>query len=578
MRRYYADIHSPLPQKVDFGTVPGVSVKRSVFNRSHSVKTTFNASKVVPVMWEEVLPGDTIKLNVKSIVQSLTPIVPVMDAAYVDFHVFYVPNTIIFDNSYNDQSTNHESAWARFMGENQKTFWTESTYGTLSLPKISCPVGGWAVGTLADYLGLPVGVDYSSYTSGLPNSIPFNAYISICNSWYRNENVEPLLELVASKFNTVYTGDNSRLELGGQLFTAYKFNDYFTSALPEPQKGPAVAFQIVGDIPVYAAKSKSIPDNIQSNSGLLQMKKIGGEETTGKYFLGAQGAAPDPFNVLAKDGVDSFNGPLLSPSNLFASADGTTVGNINDLRTAWAIQQYNEKNARYGTRYVENINAHFGVTAPDSNLSRPEFLGAVRQPVSQSLIPQTSSTTDISPQGNTASFSRTIVGSGTIVKSFTQHGVIMVTMIVRPEHTYSQGIERKFTRSTLFDFYSPSFANLGERPILNREIYISKNESTDNSIFGYQPHWSEYRYANNRVSGLMRPSVSANIAFWNYADFFTATPTLTSDFLKETTSNIARTLAVNTENSYQFFADIAFDFVHIRPLPVNSIPAPLVRV
>lgn len=525
-----------------------IDMPRSKFDRSTQHKTTFNTGDLIPIFVDEVLPGDTMVMDISSVIRMATPIYPVMDNAFLDVYFFAVPNRLVWEH------------WREFMGENRLTHWEQPT--EYAIPQITAPSGGWTKGTIADYMGIPTGVGNISISA-----LPFRAYALIWNEWFRDQNLkDPCL---ISMDETTQNGSNGTnyiqdVQLGGMPAKAAKYHDYFTSALPEPQKGPPVQLPLGLSAPVLPGAMNSGP------FGVTHVLNINGTKLPdGDVDLKAYTSADNAGNLMAVSGGTSAGGTAAAIANLQADLSQATAATINQLRQAFAVQRMYEKDARGGTRYTEIIRTHFGVTSPDSRQQRPEYLGGLRTPINMDQVVQTSSTDATSPQGNTAAFSLTSVNQSLFTKSFTEHEIVIGLACVRTENTYQQGIERMWSRKHRFDFYFPSFANLGEQAILNKEIY-AQGTSEDEEAFGYQEAWAEMRYKPSRVSGAMRSNYEQPLDAFHYADFYTEPPRLSSAWIDESANNVKRTLAVQNED--QFIADFYFKLQMARPMPIYSIP------
>lgn len=537
-----------------FATNPTrLDMSRSRFSRKSGVKTSFNAGQLIPFWCEECLPGDTHSVKTSKVVRMPSLITPIMDNLYLDTYYFFVPSRLCWEH------------WRELMGENTQSAWIPDV--DYEVPQLTSPAStGWTVGTIADYMGIPTGVPNLSV-----NALPFRAYALICNEWFRDENLTDPLNIptgdatVAGVNTGNYINDVAK---GGQPFLAAKYHDYFTSALPSPQKGPDVTIPVSQpqDLPVVARSTQS-PDSGSVNA--VYYDDTAGNSTP--YYALLRGS-PNP-------GISSsatFSGAVgaqygLSPSNLWAVQSGdAAVATINQLRLAWQIQRMYERDARGGSRYIELLKGHFGVTSPDSRLQRPEYLGGNRLPITISQVLQSSPTAD-SPQGTPTGQSLTTDVHGDFSYSCVEHGYILGLMVVRYDHVYQQGLERMWSRKDRFDFYWPVFANIGEQAILNKEIYAT-GQSTDDEVFGYQEAWAEYRYKPSHVTGMMRSQYSQSLDSWHIADYYTTLPKLSDAWIREDKSNIDRTIAVTSEISNQFFADLWIDDVATRPMPLYSIP------
>ena len=548
-----------------FSLAPHVDISRSRFDRSASLKTSFNAGDVVPFFLDEVLPGDTFSVDTSKVVRMQTLLTPMMDNVYLDTYYFFVPNRLVWDH------------WKEFCGENTESAWIPQTEYTM--PQITSPADkGWDVGTLADYFGIPTGVPGLSVSA-----LPFRAYALIINEWFRDQNLQD--PLVVPTDDSTVAGVNSGTTVtdvakGGKPFVASKYHDYFTSALPSPQKGPDVTIPVAqaGSYPVVSLNQ--YVDSSKSNASVA-WQKLDGTNFSLLDGLGiAVGQKP------RSGGIDSkyFSGSItvsegassafdIAPANLWAVADGNAASaTINQLRLAFQIQKFYEQQARGGSRYTEVVRSFFGVTSPDARLQRPEYLGGNRVPINVNQIVQQSGTESSgTPQGTVVGQSLTTDKHSDFTKSFTEHGFIIGVMVARYDHTYQQGLNRLWSRKDKFDYYWPVFANIGEQAIKNKEIFAQGNDK-DNEVFGYQEAWAEYRYKPNMVTGEMRSAYAQSLDVWHLADDYKQLPTLSDAWIKEDKSNLDRVLAVSSSVSNQFFADIYVKNYCTRPMPMYSVP------
>lgn len=541
-----------------------INVSRSTFSRRAERLTSFDAGKLIPLYVSEILPGDTVKMNVDFLCRSLTPLTPVMDRAYIDIHFYFVPNRLVW---------NH---WKEFMGENTAGHWAPTT--EYSVPQmIAAPATGsgkgFPVGSVADYMGLPVNVENISV-----NALPFRGYALIWNDWYRDENIQSPCNVpmgdasVSSSRRGFGSGDYSYEAFVASYYVSNgasaaaplpvaKFHDYFTSALPSPQKSAEpVSIPMVGYAPIENTgfSTTFFTPNVYSSSN-------GASLPSGTPF-GSDGISL----AAGVNGSSTFNNSVFM--NLGANLGEASAVTINALRNAFALQRWFERAARGGSRYIETIRAHFGVNPPDYMLARPEFLGGKRIQLSMSQVNQTSETQGVNALGTTGAYSKTFDNDYYFTKSFVEHGFLFGMVMIRAEHSYSQGINKMWSRRAMTDYYWVEFANLSEQPVYNKEIY-AQGISKDDEIFGYQEAYAEYRYDPKICSGLMRPSLgSTGLGIWNYGDLYDALPTLSPSWIVEPQSNIGRTLAVQSEQSSQFYGDFVFDAVYTRPMPLYSIP------
>lgn len=530
-----------------------LDIARSTFRRDHSVKLSFNVGDVIPFYVDEVLPGDTFQVKTSMVARLQTLLTPMMDNLYLDTYFYFVPNRIVWQH------------WRELMGENTQSAWIPTT--EYSVPQVTAPSGGWSIGSIADYMGIPTGVANLSV-----NALPFRAYALIMNEWFRDENLSDPLNIpvddatLGGSNGTNYITDVVK---GGMPFKAAKFHDYFTSALPAPQKGPDVTIPVSGgaNYPVQTL-SQDIPG---SPTAPLRVKTF--DEMPYNVIGINKSTAPQPGSVWASQNTTSGNADFFVPTNLWAINDGSvSAATINQLRMAFQVQKLYEKDARGGTRYIEILKSHFGVTSPDARLQRPEYLGGNRIPVNINQVVQNSATqTDGTPLGDTAAFSVTTDVHGDFIKSFVEHGFVIGVMVARYDHTYQQGLERFWSRRDRLDYYFPVFANIGEQPILNKEIY-AQGTTQDDEVFGYQEAWADYRYKPSRVAGEMRSKAPTSLDVWHLADEYTTLPKLSDAWIREDKTNVDRVLAVTSSVSNQMFADLFISCKATRPMPVYSIP------
>ncbi len=542
-----------------------LDISRSKFTRNSSYKTSFNVGQLIPFYLDEVLPGDTFQVKTSKVVRFQPMISAPMDNVYFDTYYFFVPNRLVWEH------------WKEFNGENTQSAWIPTT--EYSIPQIIAPVGGWNVGTIADYFGIPTGVANLSVSA-----LPFRAYALIVNEWFRDQNLQQPINIPVD--DTTIAGVNSGNFVtdtvkGGEPFICAKYHDYFTSCLPAPQKGPDVTINIADMNFTGKVFTGERHDNNGSKIGL----SYGSSDSisSGNYYRlpVAAGTTNVGGNLQAANKMiqGSDSSMVISsvwPDNLYAdvTADGTAnVVTINQLRMAFQIQKLYEKDARGGTRYTEILKSHFGVTSPDARLQRPEYLGGNRIPININQVIQTSGTGSSveTPQGNVAGQSLTSDSHGDFIRSFTEHGFVIGLCVARYDHTYQDGIARMWSRKTRFDYYWPVLANIGEQAVLNKEIY-AQGTDVDNEVFGYQEAWADYRYKPSVVTGEMRSKAPQSLDVWHFADDYASLPMLSSGWIQEDKTNIDRVLAVTSKVSNQLFCDFYIENETTRPMPMYSVP------
>nr|WNN13108.1 MAG: major capsid protein [Microviridae sp.] len=541
-----------------FAMIPQANIRRSVFDRSHVYKTTFNEGQLIPYFVDEVIPGDTFTLNPVEFCRLATPVVPFMDNIYIESFFFFVPSRLVYDK------------WVNLCGEQENP--EDST--DYLVPTVS--LTGDMTNKLPDYMGIACAS--GTFNNVSVNCLPFRSYWLIWNEWFRDENLQKSVKVSKGETNTVLepmgqSTANPNYGLPSGVKKWYdpaprgKRFDYFTGSLPWPSKGPAVDLPLGGNAPIIASSDVSVPAGSKLNSIF--------PNTRDSLFL-----CSDTSYVLPNSVTASFSNagesyilgsnvpPRVAVSPFYADMSNVTLATINSLRQAFMLQRYYEIDARGGTRYTEKLQAHFGVTNPDARLQRPEFLGSHSSMMTINPVTQTSSTDSTTPQGNLAAYGLNAQRYHAFTKSFSEFGYVIGLINVRADLTYQQGVNRMWLRSDVLDFYWPSFAHLGEQAIENIEIYCQGNDD-DKKVFGYQERYAEYRYKPSLITGQFRSTYKEPLDIWHLSQKFATLPTLSDEFIQDHPP-ISRVVAVP---SYpHFLLDVKFNLKCIRPMPMYGIP------
>lgn len=514
--------------KHQFSQVPSAKIPRSSFNRSHGLKTTINSGLLIPFFLDEVLPGDTLNLRANIFGRMATPLKPVMDNLFLETFFFFVPNRLVWDN------------WQKFNGEQDNP--GDST--DFSVPTVTLVEANTTLMSISDYFGVPTKFAGAMSVSALP----YRGYNLIYNEWFRDQNLQNSVP------NFKDNGPDAGNSTNYKLIRRGKRHDYFTSCLPWAQKGQPVTVNLGGNAPVHANTTAAA-------------QSIG--------VISDRFGAPDKFLVAGNDIIGNDPNAIAPDATLYANLATATGFTINDLRQSFAIQRLLERDARGGTRYIEIIRSHFGVTSPDARLQRPEFLGGGTtmvniNPVAQTAGPGSGAVPFAdTPQGNLAAYGTVSASNHGFTKSFVEHGHVIGLVNVRADLTYQQGLNRLWSRRTRYDYYWPALSHLGEMAVLSKELYYAGVPADDDKAFGYNEAWADYRYKPSQITGQFRSNAAGTLDPWHYSQNFATRPVLSDEFIQDNPP-IKRTIAVQSEP--EFLLDAYFNYRCARPMPLYGVP------
>lgn len=532
-------------------SVPIPRFPRARFNLSHSVTTSMDVGTLYPIDWQEVVPGDVFKcraFDVSRVTSSFLK--PVMDNLYLDVYHFFVPHRLVYDD------------FEKVFGNPNPSAYTDNELA--EIPMVSGPA--IQPGSIADYLGLPV-------NASIPNEnpvslLPFRSFALIYDKYFRNENTTDEIFVQKGAMQPSEVLNNNAFgpnNYTGKPPKVNKYKDYFTSCVPNPQKGAPVSFSIAGLAPVIP-QNQQVPVQDMS-SPPVNLRLYGGLQPP-QLLLGANGSGN--LSTVNAPGVTTAGSPVY-PSNLFADLSESSAVTVDDLRLAFAYQKMLERDAIYGSRYNEYLYGHFGVHIPDAYIQFPQYLGGGRTPLNIVQVAQTSQGTEESPLGNVGAYSWTNGRTG-YSRKFNEHGLVMTVACLRYRHTYQQGIAKKWRRRVREDFYDPLFSTIGQQPVYTTELYGMSTVNKD-AVFGYREAWSELRNIPNTISGEMRSGVSNSLDIWHFADNYSSAPTLSQSFTEETPVYVDRTLSVPSSSQDNFILNFYFDMSAVRKMPVYSMPS-----
>lgn len=531
-------------------SVPIPRFPRARFNLSHSVTTSMDVGTLYPIDWQEVVPGDIFKCRAFEVSRVTSSFLkPVMDNLFLDVYHFFVPHRLVYDD------------FEKVFGNPNPSAYTDN-----DLEEIPMAFGEIMSGSVGDYLGLPLG----SISQDNPVSVlPFRSLALIYDKYFRNESTTDEIYIqkkgfsLSEKFGDQPFGPNSYC---GKLPKVNKYKDYFTSCVPNPQKGAPVGFNLGTFAPVVPRNQQI--DSLSVNDPPVSLRTYTGS-TILNTLLGANSSSS--LSGATVPAVSAAYTSPVYPSNLYADLTDANAITVDDLRLAFAYQKMLERDAIYGSRYNEYLYGHFGVHIPDAYIQFPQYLGGGRTPLNIVQVAQTSVGTEESPLGNVSAYSWTNGRTG-YSRKFNEHGIVMTVACLRYRHTYQQGIAKKWRRKVREDFYDPLFSTIGQQPVYTTELY-SISTVPKGSVFGYREAWSELRNIPNTISGQMRSDATNSLDIWHFADFYLSSPTLSQSFTEETPDFVDRTLSVPSSSQDNFILNFYFDMSAVRKMPVYSMPS-----
>jgi hypothetical protein len=529
--------------------VPIPRFPRARFNLSHSVTTSMDVGTLYPIDWQEVVPGDVFKcraFDVSRVTSSFLK--PVMDNLFLDVYHFFVPHRLVYDD------------FEKVFGNPKPSAYTDN-----DLEEIPMTYGEVKSGSVGDYLGLPLG----TISQNNPVSVlPFRSFALIYDKYFRNENTTDEIYIQKKGFSlSEKLGENAFAPNSycGKLPKVNKYKDYFTSCVPNPQKGAPVTFSLGDRANVRTANEQLLTSGLNP----LMMKTVPNGAAYADTALLSVDSSLGGVRPVVNPTVGQAGPSYLAPVNLYADLSSANAISVDDLRLAFAYQKMLERDAIYGSRYNEYLYGHFGVHIPDAYIQFPQYLGGGRTPLNIVQVAQTSQGTEESPLGNVGAYSWTNGRTG-YSRKFKEHGLVMTVACLRYRHTYQQGIAKKWRRKVREDFYDPLFSTIGQQPVYTSELYAN---TPNNTVFGYREAWSELRNIPNTISGEMRSSATNSLDIWHFADNYSSAPTLSQSFTEETPAYVDRTLSVPSSSQDNFILNFYFDMSAVRKMPVYSMPS-----